>query len=108
MEQDASPYVSNQLTTMLKKDIINYIVENVPYLMKQDASRAVNIIITSLIEGLKNGQRVEIRGFGSLSVRERRPKSVPNPKTGRIMHIPARKSIHFTMSKSLKEPLIKG
>ncbi len=93
---------------MLKKDIINYIVENVPYLMKQDASRAVNIIITSLIEGLKNGQRVEIRGFGSLSVRERRPKSVPNPKTGRIMHIPARKSIHFTMSKSLKEPLIKG
>ncbi len=93
---------------MLKKDIINYIVENMPYLMKQDASRAVNIIITSLIEGLKNGQRVEIRGFGSLSVRERRPKSVPNPKTGEMMHIPARKSIHFTMSKSLKEPLIKG
>ncbi len=93
---------------MLKKDIINYIVENMPYLMKQDASRAVNIIITSLIEGLNNGQRVEIRGFGSLSVRERRPKSVPNPKTGEMMHIPARKSIHFTMSKSLKEPMIKG
>lgn len=93
---------------MLKKDIINYIVENMPYLMKQDASRAVNIIITSLVEGLKNGQRVEVRGFGSLSIRERRPKSVPNPKTGEMMHIPARKSIHFTMSKSLKEPMIKG
>ncbi|MFW8600038.1 HU family DNA-binding protein [Desulfobacterota bacterium M19] len=93
---------------MLKKDIINYIVDNMPYLMKQDASRAVKIIITSLVEGLKNGQRVEIRGFGSLSVRERSAKSVPNPKTGEMMHIPARKSIHFTMSKSLKEPLIKG
>ena len=49
---------------------------------------------------------MEIRGFGSFSVRTRKPRTTKNPKTGRMMNIPARKTLHFTMSKSLKEVLI--
>ncbi|MCK5405781.1 MAG: HU family DNA-binding protein, partial [Desulfobulbaceae bacterium] len=51
--------------------------------------------------------RVEIRGFGSLSVRQRKARTTKNPRTGKIMNIPPRKSLHFTMSKSLKGPLVK-
>ncbi|NOX24969.1 MAG: integration host factor subunit beta [Deltaproteobacteria bacterium] len=92
---------------MLKKDVINCIAEKMPYFLKGDIAQAVDILIDGMVEALTEGRRVEIRGFGSLSIRERQGKSVPNPKTGVIMHIPARKSLHFTMSKSLKEPLIK-
>ncbi len=92
---------------MLKKDLISCIAEKMPYFLKGDIAQSVDILIDSMIEALEQGDRVEIRGFGSLSVRERKGKSVPNPKTGKIMNIPARKSLHFTMSKSLKEPLIK-
>jgi nucleoid DNA-binding protein len=78
-----------------------------PYFLKGDIAQSVDVLIDKMIEALEQGNRVEIRGFGSLSIRERKGKSVPNPKTGKIMNIPARKSLHFTMSKSLKEPLIK-
>ncbi len=92
---------------MLKKDLINCIAEKMPYFLKSDISQSVDVIIDSMLEALAQGKRVEIRGFGSLSIRERKGKSVPNPKTGKIMNIPARQSLHFTMSKSIKEPLIK-
>jgi len=93
--------------TMLKKELITCISKKMPNFLKGDIAQSVDIIIAAMAEALENGDRVEIRGFGSLSVRQRLAKSVPNPKTGEIMHIPARKSLHFTMSKSLKEPLIK-
>jgi integration host factor subunit beta len=51
-------------------------------------------------------RRIELRGFGSFSVRSRKPRSTKNPRTGKIMEIPDRKTLHFTMSKSLKEALI--
>ena len=92
---------------MLKKDLINCIAEKIPYFLKGDIAQAVDVLIDEMVEALAAGRRIEIRGFGSLSIRERQGKSVPNPKTGRIMHIPLRKSLHFTMSKSLKAPLIK-
>ncbi len=92
---------------MLKKDLINCIAEKMPHSLKGDIAQTVDVLLESMVQALTAGHRVEIRGFGSLSIRERQGKSVPNPKTGIIMHIPARKSLHFTMSKSLKEPLIK-
>ena len=52
------------------------------------------------------GRRIELRGFGTFSTRERRPRSTKNPRTGVVMDIPERKTLHFTMSKSLKEALI--
>jgi len=61
--------------------------------------------IRRLVDQLR-GDRVEIRGFGSFSVRTRKPRTTKNPKTGKMMNIPARKTLHFTMSKSLKEVLI--
>jgi len=75
-------------------------------MQKQDVSLAVDIMLNTMSKALVEDRRIELRGFGSFSVRSRKPRSTKNPRTGKIMDIPDRKTLHFTMSKSLKEALI--
>ncbi len=91
---------------MLKRELINEVAGQLGGYYKQDIAVAVDTILGEIAQALIDGRRVEIRGFGSFSVRTRKPRSTKNPKTGKMMNIPARKTLHFTMSKSLKEVLI--
>lgn len=91
---------------MLKKELVNE-VSNELSLHKQDVTSALDIMLQTMENALKEERRIELRGFGSFAVRKRKARSTKNPKTGTIMNIPERKTIHFTMSKSLKEALIK-
>jgi nucleoid DNA-binding protein len=91
---------------MLKGDIIDKISGSLEGFLKKDVSQSVDIILDTIAENLAEGGRVEIRGFGSFSVRKRKEKSTKNPKTGKIMNIPSRNTLHFAMSKYLKDPLI--
>lgn len=75
-------------------------------MQKQDVGLAVDIMLETMAKALVDDRRIELRGFGSFSVRSRKPRSTKNPRTGKIMEIPNRKTLHFTMSKSLKEALI--
>lgn len=93
---------------MLKRDIVDAVTEKMTGYMKKDIAQSIEIILDTMTQALSCQQRVEIRGFGCLSVRERKAKSTKNPKTGKDMNIPPRKTLHFAMSKSLKDPLIKG
>ena len=93
--------------SMLKKELVDKISDNLD-LQKQDVSVAVDIILESMAGALAEGRRVEIRGFGSFSTRSRKARQTKNPRTGVMMDIGERKTIHFTMSKSLKEALING
>ncbi|MBU0483685.1 MAG: integration host factor subunit beta [Proteobacteria bacterium] len=90
---------------MLKKDLIDQVTEKMNGYLKKDISQAIDIILDSITEALIEERRVEIRGFGSFSVRHRKARSTKNPRTGEVMNIPPRKTLHFTMSKSLKKPL---
>jgi integration host factor subunit beta len=90
---------------MLKKDLV-HIVSDELILQKQDVTMAVDILLETMAEGLKDDRRIELRGFGSFSIRTRKPRNTKNPRTGRMMDIPPRRTLHFTMSKSLKETLI--
>lgn len=92
---------------MLKKDLIAAVTEQMNGYLKKDVGQAIDIIIESIADALTEGRRVEIRGFGSFCVRQRKARSTKNPKTGKIMNIPPRKTLHFTMNKSLKNPLVK-
>lgn len=92
---------------MLKGELIEQIWAEMHGLLKKDVAQAVDIILDAMSAGLAEGRRVEIRGFGSFAARRRQPKVTKNPKTGLLMDIPARTNVHFTMSKSLKYPLIK-
>ena len=90
---------------MLKKDLVDKVSSELS-MQKQDVSLAVDIMLEAMANALVNDRRIELRGFGSFSVRSRKPRSTKNPRTGKIMDIPDRKTLHFTMSKSLKEALI--
>ncbi len=91
---------------MLKRELVSEITERLGSYYKQDVAQALDIILENITQALTEGRRVEIRGFGSFSVRTRKPRTTKNPKTGKMMDIPERKTLHFTMSKSLKEVLI--
>jgi len=90
---------------MLKKDLVDRVSGELS-MQKQDVSLAVDIMLETMAEALVDERRIELRGFGSFSVRNRKPRSTKNPRTGKLMNIPNRKTLHFTMSKSLKESLI--
>jgi integration host factor subunit beta len=91
---------------MLKRELVSEAAGQLDDYYKQDVAQALDVILEKITQALSEGRRVEIRGFGSFSVRTRKPRTTKNPKTGRIMNIPERKTLHFTMSKSLKEVLI--
>ncbi len=90
---------------MLKKELVNEVSTELS-IHKQDVATALDIMLDTMEKALKEERRIELRGFGSFAVRKRKARSTKNPKTGTIMNIPERKTIHFTMSKSLKEALI--
>ncbi|MBU0731108.1 MAG: integration host factor subunit beta [Proteobacteria bacterium] len=93
---------------MLKRDLINEVSEELGGFLKKDVRQALDIILDSIADALSKGRRVEIRGFGSFSIRQRKERTTKNPKTSKVMHIPPRKTLNFTMSKSLKDPLVKN
>jgi integration host factor subunit beta len=93
---------------MLKRDLVEKTTETLEGFLKKDIGKVVDIIIETMSDSLDQGNRVEIRGFGSFSVRTRKARQTKNPKTGKVMDIPPRKTLHFAMSKSLKESLIEN
>jgi len=76
-------------------------------LTKKDAERLVEIVFESIIESLNQGEKIELRGFGSFRVRERGARRGRNPKTGDPVNIPAKRVPYFKPGKELKE-LING
>lgn len=70
---------------MLKSELIEVIARRTPYLHVKDAERIVDAILEELIDALVRGDRVELRGFGTFSVRHRRSRSGRNPRAGKPM-----------------------
>ena len=91
---------------MTKSDLIERLSASFQHLSSKEVESAIREILEQMAGTLQSGERIEIRGFGSFSVRNRKPRATKNPKTGKMMHIPERKTLHFTMSKSLKDVLI--
>jgi integration host factor subunit beta len=63
----------------------------------------VEIVFESMKNALQTGDKIEIRGFGSFTVRERSPREARNPKNGEIVSIPAKKIPFFKTGKELRE-----
>ena len=72
-------------------------------LTKKDAERLVEIVFESIIDTLNQGEKIELRGFGSFRVRERGARRGRNPKTGDPVDIPATRVPYFKPGKELKE-----
>ncbi len=88
---------------MTKSGLIERVAEFTPHISKKDTEIVVNTIFDSMTEALKNGERIEIRGFGSFQVKIREAREGRNPKTGEEVHIPAKRTPFFKVGKELKE-----
>jgi integration host factor beta subunit len=87
---------------MTKNDLIKKLQEELKSYSLQDVTYAVNIIFDSMINAIKRGERIELRGFGSFVVRERKPRLGRNPKSGAEVKLEERKVPFFKTGKELR------
>ena len=87
---------------MTKADLVDEVARN-SVLSKKGAEVIVQAVLDSIVESLKNGGKVELRGFGSFRLRERASRQGRNPKTGEKVFVPAKKVPYFKPGKDLKE-----
>ena len=86
-----------------KKDLIEIIAKEQDQLPYRDIELSVKTIIKSMVKSLRKGERIEIRGFGSFSLRYRKPRVGRNPKSGQSVSIEERYVPHFKPGENLKE-----
>lgn len=87
---------------MTKADLARVIYERHGGLSNKEASRLVDMILEFIKEGLLQGERVQISGFGTFVVREKKERKGRNPQTGEEMTILSRKSVVFRPSKNVQ------
>jgi integration host factor subunit beta len=87
---------------MTKSELVEHLADGDAGLNKKEAELIVNTIFDSIGDALVGGDRVEIRGFGSFSVRERDAREARNPKSGEVVRIPAKKTPFFKTGKELR------
>ena len=91
----------NNKDTFTRSDIEKSLRKEFPDLTKTQISRAIEVILDSIIESVALDEKVEIRGFGTFSKKFIRPRRFINPKTKKVSYIGETAIMHFKPSKSL-------
>ncbi len=89
---------------MTKAELVETVASKVD-LPRAVAERAVNTVFDEMTEALKQGDKVNISGFGTFSVSERKARTGRNPKTGETIQIGASRAAKFKAGKTLKDSL---
>lgn len=89
---------------MTKADLIESLARKAD-LLRQRAEEIVNRLFDDIVAALKNGDKVNLSGFGTFSVSERKARTGRNPKTGAAIEIASSRAVKFKASKTLKESL---
>ncbi|MCY8110813.1 non-specific DNA-binding protein Hbs [Bacillus spizizenii] len=87
---------------MNKTELINAVAEASEF-SKKDATKAVDSVFDTILDALKNGDKIQLIGFGNFEVRERSARKGRNPQTGEEIEIPASKVPAFKPGKALKD-----
>ena len=87
---------------MNKTDLVNVVAAEAK-LSKKDAEAAVNATLAAVADALKNGDKVQLIGFGTFEVKTVAAREGRNPKTGEVIKIAATKKPAFSASKVLKD-----
>jgi len=90
---------------MTKSDLIRQLAEANPHLYQRDIERIVSTVFEEVTEALVRGDRVELRGFGAFSVRNRSSRVGRNPRTGEEVRVPDKAVPYFKTGKELRERL---
>ena len=93
---------SGNAGVMTKAELVDE-VARVVQVTKKQAETIVNIVFDSIVDSLRQGQKIELRGFGSFRLRSRKSRTGRNPKTGEKVDVPSKKIPYFKPGKELKE-----
>jgi len=93
---------------MTKSQLIDLIADKAPHVPRREVEAIVNAVFDCMVETLVRGERIEIRGFGSFSVKVRNARDGRNPKTGEKVKVPERRTLAFTVGKELRDRLNRG
>lgn len=88
---------------MTKSELIEILSQRQPHLKGDDVDLAVKALLDMMAASLAQGQRIEIRGFGSFSLHYRPPRMGRNPKTGESVALQGKHVPHFKPGKELRE-----
>ena len=89
---------------MTKAELVEEVARTTQ-LTKKHAELIVNTVFESIVSSLKDGEKIELRGFGSFRIRDRGPRIGRNPKTGDKVDVPPKRIPYFKPGKDLKEML---
>ena len=89
--------------SMTKSELIELIAAKQSHLPAKDVELAVKQILEIMSDALAQGQRIEIRGFGSFGLNYRPPRTGRNPKSGEKVQVPEKHVPHFKAGKELRE-----
>ncbi|MCC7305333.1 MAG: integration host factor subunit beta [Alphaproteobacteria bacterium] len=90
---------------MTKSELIQRLAERNPHLYLRDVEKIVETIFEEITKALVDGHRVELRGFGAFSVKQRDSRTGRNPRTGETVKVDAKRLPFFKTGKGLRERL---
>src|ERR1700760_3817060 len=90
---------------MIKSELIAALASENPHLTQKDIERVVGVILEKMIGALEDGGRVELRGFGAFSVRDRPARAGRNPRTGEHVPVDQKCVPFFKTGKEMRERL---
>lgn len=105
--QDDDAHEDSSAGVMTKAELVDEVARAVQ-LTKKQAETIVNIVFDSIVDSLRAGQKIELRGFGSFRLRSRKSRTGRNPKTGEKVEVPSKKIPYFKPGKELKELINKA
>jgi len=88
---------------MTKSELIDRLAAKQEHLQLRDVEASVRLILNEMMDVLSQGERIEIRGFGSFSLHFRKPRVGRNPKTGEAVVLDGKYVPHFKPGKELRE-----
>ena len=87
---------------MIRSDLVARIAAQNPHLYEKDCEAVVRAILNCIADAVVAGDRVEIRGFGAFSIKQREARQGRNPKTGEAVSVDTKASIHFKPGKEIR------
>lgn len=91
------------MSESINKKVLAELVSEKLSLTKKQSTEFIDIVLEEITEALKAGKKVDLAGFGSFSIKERKARSGFNPLTKEAIHIEASKGVSFKPAKALKE-----
>ncbi|WP_281823828.1 integration host factor subunit beta [Jannaschia rubra] len=88
---------------MIRSELIQKVADENPHLYQRDVEKIVNTIFEEIIESLASGNRVELRGFGAFSVKQRDARTGRNPRTGEAVKVEEKHVPFFKAGKLLRD-----